>query len=171
MIWYDMIWYDVLCYDMIYDMVWYDVWCDMVWYDIIWCGMMRYMIRYDTVRYGTVRYDTIRYDTIRYDTVRQGTIRCDTVRYDTMRYTIYDMICIYLQLSWHPVAVVTNTFKHKQYTEKPSRQKQYIEQHNSLIRKSVDRAKSLWGLPWHLPYNWGKSREKKPSQCLFTASV
>jgi len=27
------------------------------------------------------------------------------------------------------------------------------EQHISLIRKSADRAPSLRGIPWHLPYN------------------
>ena len=31
--------------------------------------------------------------------------------------------------------------------------KQYIEQHNSLIRKSAGRAPSLRGVTWHLPYN------------------
>jgi hypothetical protein len=36
---------------------------------------------------------------------------------------------------------------------------QFIEQHNSLIGKSADRAPSLRVIPWHLPYNWGKSTE------------
>jgi len=49
---------------------------------------------------------------------------------------------------------------HKQYTEQNSRHKQYIEQHDSLIRKSADRAPSFRGIPWHLPYNWGKITEK-----------
>jgi len=31
--------------------------------------------------------------------------------------------------------------------------KKYIEQHNSLIRKSAGRDLSLRGIPWHLPYN------------------
>jgi hypothetical protein len=39
------------------------------------------------------------------------------------------------------------------YTEQHNRHKQYIEQHNSLIRKSADRAQSLRIIPWHLPYN------------------
>ena len=30
---------------------------------------------------------------------------------------------------------------------------QYIEQHNSLIRKSAGRALFLRVIPWHLPYN------------------
>ena len=30
---------------------------------------------------------------------------------------------------------------------------QYIEQHNSPTRKSADRAPSLRGIYWHLPYN------------------
>ena len=29
--------------------------------------------------------------------------------------------------------------------------KQYMEQHNSLIRKSADLASYLRGIPWHLP--------------------
>jgi hypothetical protein len=38
------------------------------------------------------------------------------------------MTYIYVQLSWHPVAVVQYTFTHKQYIEQHNRQKQYIEQ-------------------------------------------
>jgi len=41
--------------------------------------------------------------------------------------------------------------------------KQFIEQHNSLIRKSADRVPSLRFIPWHLSYNWGKSTEKPQS--------
>jgi len=37
------------------------------------------------------------------------------------------------------------------------------EQHSSLIRKSADRAPSLRVIPWHLPYNWGKSTENPKS--------
>jgi len=36
--------------------------------------------------------------------------------------------------------------------------KQYIEQHNNW--KSAHRALSWLVIPWHLPYNWGKSMEK-----------
>jgi len=71
------------------------------------------------------------------------------------------------------VAVVQYTFTHKQYTELHNRHKQYIEQHNrhkqyieqhsSPVRKSADRATSLRDIPWHLPYNWGKSTEKPQS--------
>ena len=46
----------------------------------------------------------------------------------------YDIWCIcWLQLGWHPVAVVQYAFTHKQYTE----------QHNHLIGKSKGRAPSL----------------------------
>jgi hypothetical protein len=106
---------------------------------------------------------------------------------DMIRYTIwygmiwYDMMIwymiwwyIYLQLGWHPVAVVHYTFthkqyieqhnRHKQYTDQHNRHKQYIEQYNSLIRKSANRAPSSRGIPWHLPYNWGKSKGKTLSQ-------
>jgi hypothetical protein len=34
--------------------------------------------------------------------------------------------------------------------------KQYMEQHNSRIRKSADRAPSLGGIPWYLLYNVSK---------------
>jgi len=79
------------------------------------------------------------------------------------------------------VAVLQYTFTNRQYIEQYNRQKQYIEQYNSkqyieqynskqyieqhdkLIRKSADRAPCLRGIPWHLPYNWGKSKEKPPS--------
>jgi hypothetical protein len=55
----------------------------------------------------------------------------------------------------HPVAAVQYKFTHKQYIEQHDRHKQYTEQHSSLIRKSADRAPSLRGIPWHLPYTWG----------------
>jgi len=58
------------------------------------------------------------------------------------------------------VAVVQHTYTRKQYIEQHNRHNQYREQHSSLIRKSADRALSLRGIPWHLPYNWGKSTEK-----------
>jgi len=61
------------------------------------------------------------------------------------------------------VAVVQYTYTHKQYTEQNNRHKQYIEKPSSLIRKSADLALSLRGIPWHLPYNWGKSTEKTQS--------
>jgi hypothetical protein len=61
--------------------------------------------------------------------------------------TIYD---IFVNWNW----VVTRwqyTFTHKLY----------IEQHKlQLIWKSAGRALSLRVLPWHLPYNRGKSTEK-----------
>ena len=43
------------------------------------------------------------------------------------------------------------------YTQK------YIEQHNDLVLKSAGRAPSVRVIPWHLPYNCGKSMEKPQS--------
>jgi hypothetical protein len=74
----------------------------------------------------------------------------------------FDMIYL-TAIGWHSVAVVQYTFTHKQYIEQYNRHEQYIEQHISLIRKSADRAPSLRVIPWHLPYNWGKSTEKPQS--------
>ena len=51
------------------------------------------------------------------------------------------------------MAVVQYTLTHKQYIGQHDRHKQYVEQHISLIRKGADRAPSLRGIPWHLPYN------------------
>jgi len=63
------------------------------------------------------------------------------------------------------VALVQYTFTHKQYTKQHNRHKQYsyIEQQSSPISNSADRIPSLRGIPWYLPYNWGKSRENSPS--------
>ena len=55
------------------------------------------------------------------------------------------------------------TFTNRQYIEQHNRQKQYMEQQKSLIRKRADRAPSWRGIPWHLPYNWGKSTENPQS--------
>ena len=46
------------------------------------------------------------------------------------------------------VSICTQTI-HRQH----NRHKENIEQHNSIIRKSADRAPSLRGIPWNLPYN------------------
>ena len=62
-----------------------------------------------------------------------------------------DMIYLLLQLGCHPVAEVQYTFSHKQY----------IEQHNNWM--SEGRAPSWLDIPWHLPYNRGKSMEKPQS--------
>jgi len=58
------------------------------------------------------------------------------------------------------VAVVQYTCTHKQYTERLKTNNTY---NNTKIRKSAGRAPSVWVLPWHLPYNWGKSTENPQS--------
>jgi len=49
------------------------------------------------------------------------------------------------------VAVVQYTFTHKTIHR------------TTQFRKSGARAPSLRGIPWHLPYNWGKSTENPQS--------
>ena len=107
MIWYDMIWYDMIWYDMIWYMIWYDIWYD-IWY-LILC-MIWYMI-WLSYRYVTTSGYIISYIISSY-------------RYHIDR---YDMI----YCNW----VVQYTFTNKQCWEQHNRQKQYIEQHISLIRK------------------------------------
>jgi len=98
-------------YDMIYDMTWYDTIYNMIWHNMVW-----YMTWYDTIRYDMIWHNMIWYMT----------------SYD-MIYMIYDIWCdmiwyiCYLQLRWHPVAVVQHTYTHKQY----------IEQHRNRIRKTA----------------------------------
>jgi len=68
---------------------------------------------------------------------------------------IYDIFvnCNWVDTRWQKYSTVQYTCTHKQYTE----------QHNQLTGKSAGRAPSLRVLPWHLPRNWGKSKEKPQS--------
>ena len=61
------------------------------------------------------------------------------------------------------MAVVQYIFTNKQYKEQHNLQKQHTEQHSTRIRNSADRAPSLRGIPWHLPHNSPKSKEKPQS--------
>jgi hypothetical protein len=70
------------------------------------------------------------------------------------------------------VAVVQYTYTHKQYRErhktKIQKTQKYMEQHKKYIeqqtpKNSAGRAPSLRVLPWHLPYNRGKSTEEPQS--------
>jgi hypothetical protein len=116
--WCDVMWYDTIRYMIyhirytIYD-IWYDIWCymiyDMIWYDMIWYDIILYDMIYD------IWYDMIWYDTIRYDMI------CDLMWYDMIWYMIW-----YIWLNW-----VATRWQAVQYT---FTHKQYIEQHNSLIR-------------------------------------
>ena len=66
---------------------------------------------------------------------------------------IYDTIYLTaIGLAPGASSIVLYTFTPKQYIEH-SRHKQYVEQRNSLIRKSANRVPSLRAIPWHLPYN------------------
>jgi hypothetical protein len=136
MVWYDI--YDMIWYGMIYDMIYGMIWNGMIWYHMIYSI---WYIWYDMLWYDI--YDMISYRMI-YGMVWYGIICNDTA----------------IELTpggSSKVHIYTQT------TRKTTQHKQYTEQHNSLIRKSADRAPSLRGLPWHLPYNWGKSTEKHQS--------
>jgi len=62
---------------------------------------------------------------------------------------------IYLTaIGYPPGGTVQYTYTYKQYRER------HKTSNNTKIRKSAGRAPSLRVLPWHLPYNWGKSKEK-----------
>ena len=74
------------------------------------------------------------------------------------------------------MAVVQYTYTHKQHRERHKtnniwnntkiHRTQKIHRKNTTTRKSAGRAPSLRVLPWHLPYNWGKSTEKPQSPLL-----
>jgi hypothetical protein len=72
------------------------------------------------------------------------------------------IIYIKLQLGWHLVAAVQHTFT--QNTENGiyiTINKLNIHNNKKLTNvRSVGRAPALRVIPWHLPYNWGKSMEK-----------
>ena len=76
----------------------------------------------------------------------------------------YDMIwyifnCNWVETRWQQYSTHLHTHTHNTQNNTIDT-KQYTEQHNSLIRNSAGRAPSLRGVPWHLPYNWGKSTGK-----------
>jgi len=75
------------------------------------------------------------------------------------------MILIYLltAIGLTPGGSSTVHINTKKYIEQHNRHGQYIEQNNSLIRKIAGRAPSWRGIPWYLPYNWGKSTGKPQS--------
>jgi hypothetical protein len=68
---------------------------------------------------------------------------------------------IFINCSW--VATRWQQFSTHLHTNSTQNDtKQTIHKHKHF-RKSVGRAPSLRVLPWHLPYNWGKSTEKPQS--------
>jgi hypothetical protein len=159
-IWYDMIWYDTIWYMIWYDMIWYDMIYDMIWYETIWYDMILYDIWYDMIWYDTIWYviwydiwydmiyDTIRYDMIWYDTIWYM-MWYDTIRYDMIWYDIF------VNYNW----VVTrgqqnSTHLHTNNTQNDT--KQTIHRTTQQL-ESAGRALSWLVIPWHLPYNRGKT--------------
>jgi len=133
----------MIWHDMIYDMVWYMIWYDMTWY-MIWYDMI-YMIWYDVAWY--IIYDMVWYDMTWY----------------VMYMVWYDMTIYLTVIGFKPSGSSTVHIYTQAIHRQHNRHKQYIEQHSSLIRKSADRAPPLRGIPWHLPYNCGKSTENPQS--------
>ena len=132
--------YDMIC-------IWYHIWWYMI-YDVTW-------------RDVTWR-DVTWQDKTRHDMTRHDTTWHDTTRYTSIYYMIH-LTAIGLTPGGSSTVNIC-----KQYIEQHNRQQQYIEQHSLLIRNSGDRAPSLRGIPWHLPYNWGKSTEKPQSGYMKT---
>ena len=74
--------------------------------------------------------------------------------------TILDMIYLLTAIGLSPGGRST-VHIYTQTIHRTIQNKQYIEQHNNW--KSADRAPSWLVIPWHLPYNRGKSTEKPQS--------
>ena len=72
----------------------------------------------------------------------------------------YDMIYLLTAIGLSPGGSST-VHIYTQTIHRTIQNKQYIEQHNNW--KSVGRAPSWLVMPWHLPYNRGKSTEKPQS--------
>ena len=90
---------------------------------------------------------------------KHGSVRC-TVDDDDSANRFYDMIYLLTAIGLSPgdrstVHIYTQTI------HVAIQNKQYIEQHNNW--KSAGRAPSWLVIPWHLPYNRGKSTEKPQS--------
>jgi len=58
-------------------------------------------------------------------------------------------------------STVQYTFTDKQYTERHKTNNNLKD--TKIFWKSADRAPSLWVIPRHLPYNWGKITENPQS--------
>jgi hypothetical protein len=77
-------------------------------------------------------------------------------RYETHIYDMIYLTAIGLTPAGSSTHLHTKQYieQHIQYIEQHIIDtKQYMEKHNSRIRKSADRAPSLRVIPWHLPYN------------------
>ena len=77
---------------------------------------------------------------------------------------IYDMIYLLTAIGLLPGGRST-VHIYTQTTHRTIRNKQYIEQHNNW--KSASRAPSWLVIPWHLPYNRGKSTENLSQGRIF----
>jgi hypothetical protein len=73
--------------------------------------------------------------------------------------TLYDIFvnCNWIATRWHSTVHIYTQTNTKNNT------KQTIHKTTQNLWKSAGRAPSLRVLPWHLPYNWGKSTEKPQS--------
>ena len=100
-----------------------------------------------TLSYSNMIYDMIWYDMIWYD----------MIWYDMIW---YDMIYLLTAIGLSPGGSST-VHIYTQTIHRTIQNKQYIEQHNNW--KSAGRAPSWLVIPWHLPYNRGKSMEKPQS--------
>jgi hypothetical protein len=73
------------------------------------------------------------------------------------------------------VAVVQYTFTHKQYKEQHSRQKQYIEQHSSLIKEECGTcpvfARYTLAFALHLGEKHGKTSVRVAGECQLAKKV
>jgi len=69
---------------------------------------------------------------------------------------IYDMFvnCNWVATRWQQYS----THLHTNNTQNGTKQTMYRT--TQTFWKSAGRARSLWVILWHLPYNWGKSTEK-----------
>ena len=134
-IWYDMIydvWHDMTWHDKIYDMTLHDIYYTTwyMMYGMTWHDMIWYMIWHDMIY--TIRHDMI----------------CHKIWYDIF------VNCNLVVTRWQQYS----THLHTDSTQNNT--KQTIHRTTQIFWKSVGRAPSLRVLPWHLPYNWGKSTEK-----------
>jgi hypothetical protein len=81
---------------------------------------------------------------------------CTCIHAEGIWYDIF-INCSWVATRWQKFSIHLHTNNTQNDT------KQTIHRTTQKFRKSAGRAQSLRALPWHLPYNWGKSTEKPQS--------
>ena len=99
-------------------------------------------VQYSTVQYSTAQHSTAQYSTAQHSTAQHSTAQHSTAQYSTVQYSTVQYSTVQYSTVQHSTHLHTNN-----------------TQNNTTILESAGRALSWLVIPWHLPYNRGKSTE------------